>query len=105
MVNYESVIIETNQELVKEGKEPLYVVYPVDGLAIADSPLGYVNHGNADREKAFRGLQRYLLSKSTQKKIVHLGRRAGLLGVGGTAADRDVFNPDWGIKANAVLNP
>ena len=33
MVNYESVVIETNQELLKEGREPLYAIYPVDGLA------------------------------------------------------------------------
>jgi Ca-activated chloride channel family protein len=39
MVNYESVVIETNQELVAQGREPLYAVYPVDGLAISDSPL------------------------------------------------------------------
>lgn len=46
MVNYESVIIETNQELVKEGKEPLYAVYPYDGLVVADSSLCYVNKGD-----------------------------------------------------------
>jgi hypothetical protein len=46
MVNYESMIIETNQELVRQGKEPLYAVYPYDGLVIADSPLCYLNKGD-----------------------------------------------------------
>src|SRR5262249_12843151 len=50
MVNYEALIIEANQELAKLGKEPLYVVYPADGVAVADSPLGFVPHGNADSE-------------------------------------------------------
>jgi hypothetical protein len=40
MVNYESLIIETNHELVKSGKEALYVVYPVDGIVMSDFPLG-----------------------------------------------------------------
>ena len=37
MVNYEAVIIETNQELIQQGKEPLYVVYPKNGLTISDN--------------------------------------------------------------------
>ena len=37
MVNYECLMIAANKELEKEGKEPLYVVYPTDGLAVADS--------------------------------------------------------------------
>lgn len=53
MVNYECLIIDANQQLEEEGKEPLYVVYPYDGLSIADSPLGYVDHGDAEKEEAF----------------------------------------------------
>ena len=30
MINYESSLIELNKELVKKGKEPLYLIYPVD---------------------------------------------------------------------------
>ena len=40
MVNYECLVIDANEQLTAEGKEPLYVVYPYDGLSIADSPLG-----------------------------------------------------------------
>lgn len=39
MINYEALIIQANQKLVAQGREPLYCVYPVDGLAIADSPF------------------------------------------------------------------
>ena len=42
MVNYECLVIQANQELEAQGREPLYVVYPTDGLTIADSPLAYV---------------------------------------------------------------
>lgn len=38
MVNYECLVIQANQELEAQGREPLYVVYPTDGLTIADSP-------------------------------------------------------------------
>jgi Ca-activated chloride channel family protein len=56
MVNYESVVIEANQELTRQGREPLYALYPVDGVVIADSPLGYVGHGDAHKEEYFRKL-------------------------------------------------
>ena len=34
MVNYEALIIEANQELERRGLEPLYAVYPEDGVAV-----------------------------------------------------------------------
>ena len=81
MVNYECLIISANQSLEKEGKEPLYVVYPYDGLSIADSPLGYVDHGKEKKEKAFLKIQDYLLSESVQNQIQRTGRRTGYGGV------------------------
>jgi Ca-activated chloride channel family protein len=105
MVNYEAVIIEANRELAAQGKEPLYAVYPVDGLAIADSPLGYVNRGDAAKEKAFEQLQKYLLSPEVQKEILATGRRVGLVGMDMSGADPAVFNPEWGIHADKVLSP
>ena len=71
MVNYEAVIIETDQQLVSQGKEPLYVVYPEDGLALADSPLGYVDKGDAAKEKLFTDLQQYLLSPPCRGRFWH----------------------------------
>jgi Ca-activated chloride channel family protein len=105
MVNYESVVIETNQELVREGKEPLYAIYPVDGLAVADSPLGYVDHGNAAKAKFFHQLQNYLLSAGVQKQLLQLGRRTGPLGLNVANAPKSVFNPAWGIDLNRVITP
>lgn len=104
MVNYESVIIETNQELTKEGKEPLYAVYPYDGLVIADSPLCYVNRGDEKKEELYMKLQEYLLSEKVQAEIAGLGRRTGLGGVT-SGYSQSVFNPDWGIDPQKILSP
>lgn len=104
MVNYESVIIETNQELAKQGKEPLYVVYPVDGIVFSDSPLGYVDHGNQKKEALFKKLQDFLLSDAVQAQILKTGRRTGLGGVM-NAVDATVFNPAWGIDPQKILSP
>lgn len=62
MVNYEQLIIQTNVELENQGKEPLYAVYPVDGLYISDSPLAYINKKNDEKEKDFLEFQKYILS-------------------------------------------
>lgn len=51
MVNYECLMIQANRELEARGEEPLYVVYPYDGLSIADSPLGYVDQGDDRQEE------------------------------------------------------
>lgn len=104
MVNYEALIIEANQELVKHGKEPLYVVYPVDGIVFADSPLGYLDHGNDKKEDVFKALQTYLLSENIQANILEQGRRTGMGGVMG-AVNPKVFNADWGIDTEKILSP
>ena len=52
MVNYECLIIQANRELEERGDETLYVVYPYDGLSLADSPLGYVEKGDDEKEEA-----------------------------------------------------
>ena len=103
MVNYECLIIDANQQLEEEGKEPLYVVYPYDGLSIADSPLGYVDHGDAEKEEAFLAVQEYLLSDKTQAEIEATGRRINAGGV--SKENQDVFNSDWGIDTEWILSP
>jgi Ca-activated chloride channel family protein len=104
MVNYEALIIEANQTLTSRGEEPLYLVYPVDGLVIADSPLGYIGKGDSKKEQFFLKLQEYLLSPEVQKTILDLGRRTGLGGVV-TGANQAVFDPAWGIDIDRILSP
>jgi Ca-activated chloride channel family protein len=104
MVNNESAVITANQQLTAEGRDPLYVIYPVDGLAIADWPLGYVDHGDAAKAEFFAKFQDYLLSEDVQKQLLAQGRRVGL-GLNPTGADPAVFNPDWGIDLDLVIQP
>ncbi|WP_459128986.1 substrate-binding domain-containing protein [Guggenheimella bovis] len=103
MVNYESLIITTNQELEKRGEEPLYVIYPYDGLSIADSPLGYIDKGDQKKEEAFLELQAYLLSKETQDEIQKTGRRTGFTGV--KPENDKIFRADWGVDTKRILSP
>lgn len=105
MVNYEAMVIEANREAMSRGQEPLWAVYPADGLTIADSPLGYVDKGDAGKAKLFQALQDYLLSPQVQDRIGDLGRRTGLLGLDASGADRSAFNPEWGIDLERVISP
>ena len=103
MVNYECLIIQANQELEERGEEPLYAVYPYDGLSLADSPLGYIEKGDGEKEELFLKLQEYLLSENTQNEIQRTGRRSGYTGV--SDENRDVFRSDWGLQPDRVLSP
>jgi Ca-activated chloride channel family protein len=105
VVNYEALVIETNQKLTAQGRPPLYAFYPVDGLTIADAPLAYIDHSNAAKEKAFLTLQTALLEEKVQRQILQTGRRVGRVGVQLTAADRQIFNPAWGIDVQRLLVP
>jgi Ca-activated chloride channel homolog len=79
MWNYEAIIKETNDKLIADGHEPLYAVYPADGVAIADSPLGFVDRGRGKEvEDFFSDLQAFLLKDDTQARIARTGRRVEL---------------------------
>lgn len=103
MVNYECLIIQANEELESRGEETLYVVYPYDGLTLADSPLGYVDNGDDDKETAFLEVQEYLLSEDVQNEIQRTGRRTGYTGI--SDENRDVFRTDWGSAAGPGCSP
>ena len=103
MVNYECLVIQANQELEAQGREPLYVVYPADGLTIADSPLAYVDQGDEEKEELFLKLQEYLLSEESQSAIQRTGRRSSYTGV--NQENREVFREDWGLQPERVLSP
>lgn len=79
MWNYEAVIKETNDKLKSDGSELLYAIYPEDGVAVADSPLGFVDRGRGrDVETFFNELQAFLLKPETQARISATGRRVEL---------------------------
>ena len=102
VINYEALVIEANQQLIAQGKVPLHVFYPADGLTIADSPLAYINHGDAAKEQAFLKVQaaNHLTTRPNNRSS-QSGRRVGRVGMQLDTADRRVFNPDWGIDVRA----
>ena len=104
VVSYESSIININKELEKQGKEPLYALYPIDGVSISDSIFALVNNKDENKKEEFLKIQSYYLSSDGQKVLENLGRRTWY---GGTTdkADKKVFNPDWGIDTTKMLSP
>ena len=104
IVTYESSIININKELEKQGKETLYAIYPVDGVAIADSPFAYIDNKNESAKEIFLDLQSYLLSNEGQELLQEKGRRTWY---GGIKADVDkkVFNPELGIDTTKYISP
>nr|WP_321454818.1 VWA domain-containing protein [uncultured Cohaesibacter sp.] len=108
MFNYEVVGIEVNRQLEAQGKEPLCAIYPVDGIAIADSPLAFVDKGDTEQDKAkeefFLKLQDYLLSDKVQVQLAASGRRVGPLGLSSSSLSKDVFKPNWCIDIDHSIN-
>lgn len=104
VITYETSLIHINQELTKQGKEPLYIVYPKDGVSISDSPFAYISHKNEKKEKEFEKLQTYMLGKEGQEELEKTGRRVWF---GGTNenVDKTIFNPEWGIDTSKYLVP
>lgn len=106
MFNYESMVIAANKELVDQNKDPLYVVYPVDGQAIADSTLGFVEKpDNKHKKELFIALRNHLLAPDAQSEIAKTGFRTALIGMNPKDADGSIFNPDWGIDLTRTISP
>lgn len=103
MVNYESLVAQADKELEQAGHEPLLAIYPSDGIAVSDSPLGYVDRGQG-AEDAFQSFQKALGSDGAKLLLERVGRRTGL---GGRVANPDddgvkqTFRADWGISTDA----
>ena len=104
VVSYESSIININKQLTSQGKEPLYAIYPVDGVSISDSPFEYIDNKDPNKKEIFTEIQTYLLSNEGQKLLQENGKRTWY---GGTTnqADKSIFNPDWGIDTTKYISP
>jgi Ca-activated chloride channel family protein len=98
MWNYEFMLKQANDQLRAAGREPLYAVYPAEGSAYADAPLGYVEHGQPKETRAFfNGLQAYLVSAEAQARVAADGRRTA---PGAAAPARP--EPDWNFDPGRV---
>ncbi len=106
MFNYEAMVIAANRELAAQNREPLYAIYPSDGLAIADSTLGFVKKSdNSHKKEYFIKLRDHLLRKETQQEIFKTGFRTALIGMNPGDIDKDVYNPAWGIDLERTISP
>jgi Ca-activated chloride channel family protein len=104
MWNYEALIKETNDKLRATGNEALYAIYPADGIAVADSPLGFVSRGKGDATEAFfKDLVTFLQSEPVAKRIAATGRRIPLGNV--TAAAQADSNLDPSRLLTAIRLP
>ena len=97
----ESSLINFNKT-IKNDNDIMYAIYPSDGVAISDCAFAYLKENNTPKEEAFLDLQKYLLSKNTQKEMMTLGRRTWYGGVN-EKAPKDVFNKKYGIDTTKYL--
>jgi len=104
VVTYETSIININKKLQQQNKEPLYIIYPVDGVSISDSPLAYIDHKSEQKLEMFEKIQSYILSDEGQKELGKTGRRVWYGGVNENA-DKSIFNPNWGIDTTKYIVP
>ena len=104
VVTYESSIININKQLEKAGKEPLYAIYPVDGVSISDSPFAYIDKKDQNKKEIFQDLQSYILSNEGQKLLGDKGKRTWYGGISNNV-DKEVFNPNWGIDTTKYISP
>lgn len=105
MFNCESTILGANQALTAAGQDPLDIIYPANGLSVADSPLACVPKGDPVKKAAFLSLQEFLLSPETQKTLSGPGRRSGLIGMDAEGADRAVWRRDRGADLTRAIAP
>ena len=105
LVNAEALLIQANQELVRRGEEPLHIVYPVGGQGILDSPLGYVDRGDARKERIYIALQEHLLGEDAQAAFRAAGWRTGPVGLDPGGEDPAVWNPLWGVDTERTIRP
>ena len=101
---YESSIITINQKLEKNGKETLYALYPVDGVSISDSPIGFIDQKLNNKKEIYEKLAQYLVGDDGQKLLSRYGRRTWYGGVNDNV-DKKVFNPTWGIDTTHFISP
>lgn len=103
MVNYESLVIQADKALERQGDDPLLAIYPADGIAVSDSPLGYVDRGQ-NRKDDFDAFAKALSTKDAKLEFERAGRRTGLggaLAYGSDAQVKQSFRSEWGITTDA----
>ena len=97
----EAALKETNDGLRRERHRLLYAIYPADGVAYSEAPLGYVERGQPPSVHAFfRDLQAWLLTPETQGRMARQGRRPLVAGVAGSPPE-----PSWNFDLSRAAMP
>ena len=97
----ESSLININKKLINQNKEPLYLLYPVDGVALNDSPFAYIEN-KQEKIEEFNLIQSFLLSSYSQNKLESLGKRTWYGGIKNDA-DSSSFRKEWGIDTSKYI--
>lgn len=104
VATYESSIINMNKVLEKENKETFYILYPVDGVSISDSPFAYIDNDNINKKEAYTEIKNYMLSSEAKDVLESLGRRTWYGGIS-SDVDKTVFYEGWGIDTEEYIVP
>lgn len=103
IVTYEYELIQMNQRRQELGLEPIYAIYPVDGVSFSDAPIAYVDRKDEKKFEVYTELKNYITSTECISKLYNTGRRAGY----GWEIDsnyKKVFNSNWGIINNKFIS-
>ena len=73
-------------------------------MSISDSPIGYIDQGSEKKKDQYEKIVEYLVGKNGKKLLASYGRRTWFGGVT-SSADKNVFNPNWGIDTNKYISP
>lgn len=95
LVSSESTFISINKELEARGEEPYYLLYPSDGITIAEMPFAYIDKGEESKSNSFTSIQNYICGQEGRKLLSTLGKRTEFGGI-----SESVYNPAWGIGKN-----
>ena len=98
----ESSLIEINKQLENDKKDPLYLLYPTDGVAINDSTFAFINN-NSEKEETFLQIQSFLLSDKGKSVLEKYGLRTWYGGVN-KDSNKEIFKKEYGIDTSKYLN-
>jgi Ca-activated chloride channel homolog len=101
----EVMAISLNRALAAKNIAPMTVFYIRDATDIETFPLGYVEKIGDTKIAQFNKLVAYLKSSKVQERLKALGWRTNPVGMTVPNADPAVFNPNWGIQADAEFAP
>ena len=102
IVGSEAGVIRLNRELEASGQETMRLLYPVDGVTMADTPFAHVNKGDASKLEEFIKIQSFLLDAQAQEMLAGLGMRTDL---GGLIYPEhyEIFREEWGVRSKSYI--